>query len=226
MIEFIFMLTHNDATVERALDVLDEVSATGLRYVGFKDVGAPPRLLREITAAAHDLGMEVMLELVTTDSEAERESLRNAEALGVDWILGGTQPEVGTEVLRGTAVRYCPFPGTIEGHPSVLKGSIEEIAGHAHELTSREGVYGVDLLAYRHETVDHVALTRAVVEASDGPVIVAGSISTLAQIEDLDATGAWAFTIGGAIFDGRFAGAPSIARQVETVLRAVDPTPA
>jgi hypothetical protein len=37
MIEFVFMLTHNDVTVDDAPDVLSQLRDTGLRYVGFKD---------------------------------------------------------------------------------------------------------------------------------------------------------------------------------------------
>ena len=42
MIEFIFMLTRNDQTVSDARDVYDTLRDTGLRYVGFKDIGLPP----------------------------------------------------------------------------------------------------------------------------------------------------------------------------------------
>jgi hypothetical protein len=66
--EFIFMLTHDDATVPNACDVLDEVAASGLRYVGFKDVGGSREALTEVAARAHDAGMEVMLEIVSTDA--------------------------------------------------------------------------------------------------------------------------------------------------------------
>jgi hypothetical protein len=226
VIEFIFMLTHNDATVADARAVVDEVSGTGLRYIGFKDVGASGETLREITAAAHDAGLEVMLEIVTTSADDELMSLRNAQSIGVDWVLGGTHPEVGADVLRDTGIRYCPFPGTVAGHPSVLTGDVDEIAEHARALTATTGVHGLDLLAYRHRTVDPLALTRAVVETSSGPVIVAGSITTVEQIEQLERAGAWAFTVGGAVFEHRFPGGRSVREQVETILAAADAAPA
>lgn len=220
MIEFIFMLTHNDATVENARDVMVELQSSGLRYVGFKDIGASPAVLSDVTTLAHEAGMEVMLEIVTTSKDDELRSLRAALEIGVDWVLGGTHPEAGAEILRGSAAFYCPFPGTVEGHPSVLKGSQEQIAANAAELSATEGVHGVDLLAYRHETLDPLALTRAVVAAVDGPVIVAGSVATLEQIADLQSTGAWGFTIGGAIFEDRLPGGPTVAGQVAAVLEA------
>lgn len=147
-------------------------------------------------------------------------SLQAASEIGVDWVLGGTHAEVGVGILKGSPVRYCPFPGQVTGHPSVLGGSIDEIADHARRLTELEGVHGIDVLAYRHHSVDPVALTRAVVAASSGPVIVAGAIIGAEQIHDVAAAGAWGFTIGGAIFDGQLPGAPSVAEQIREVLAA------
>lgn len=220
MIEFIFMLTHNDVTVDDAPAVFEQVRDSGLRYVGFKDIGPPPEVLSEVTKAAHDAGMEVMLEVVSTSASEELRSLRAALDIGVDWVLGGTNPDEGAPIFAGTEIHYCPFPGIVEGHPSVLKGEISMIAEHAARLTSTEGIYGVDLLAYRHESEDPVALTRAVAAAIDGPVIAAGSVVSPKQITDLQDAGAWGFTIGGAVFEGRLPAGPSVAEQVACALDA------
>ena len=220
MIEFVFMLTRDDVTVGDAADVLASSRESGLRYVGFKDIGPPPETLAQVTAAAHEAGMEVMLEVVSTSREDELRSVRAALDIGVDWVLGGTNAEEGALVLAGTAVRYCPFPGTITGHPSVLSGAIDEIAADAARLTAIDGVHGVDLLAYRHATADVGALTRAVADAVDGPVIAAGSVATIEQIGVLEEAGAWGFTIGSAIFEERLPGGPSVAGQVRAVLAA------
>jgi hypothetical protein len=218
MIEFIFMLTKDDRTIVDATEVLDSIADSGLRYVGFKDVGADPARQREITVRAHDLGMEVMLEVVSTSAEAEANSVRSARAAEVDWVLGGTNPEAGTQILAGTDIRYCPFPGTVTGHPSVLSGSIDDIAASAASLSGMEGVHGVDLLTYRHAEADPEKLTHAVVAACDGPVIAAGALVTRDQINLLNRAGAWGFTIGSAIFNGQLPGAPSVPAQVQTVL--------
>ncbi len=220
MIEFVFMLTHHDRTVDSPLDVYESIRGCGLRYVGFKDIGASPAQLRDVCARAHNDGLEVMLEVVSTSQEDELRSLAAAAEIGVDWVLGGTHPREGLAVLQGTRARYCPFPGTVVGHPSVLLGEIGEIADSARAITSLAGVYGLDLLAYRHPTADVAALTRAVVQASAGPVIAAGSVATLEQIATLDAAGAWGFTIGGAIFEGRLPGGPSVGGQIRHVLAA------
>ncbi len=100
----------------------------------------------------------------------------------------------------------------------MLLGSVEEIAESARAITAMDGVYGLDLLAYRHPSADVAELTRAVVQASSGPVIAAGSVTSAGQIRTLDAAGAWGFTIGGAIFEGLLPGGPSIDAQVRAVL--------
>lgn len=221
MTEFIFMLTHQDRTVPDALKVyrgLDDIE--GLHYVGFKDVGASVERLAELTAAIRADGREVVLEVVSEDADAELRSIRAARELGVDWVLGGTHAETALEALSGTSIHYCPFPGRVIGHPSLLRGTIDEITDDAARLTELGGVYGLDLLAYRHDG-DVPALVEHVVAASTGPVIAAGSVDSLERVETLIRAGVWGFTIGGAIFEGRFYGAPDVAAQVRTVLALV-----
>jgi hypothetical protein len=218
MIEFVFMLTHHDRTVGNALYVYEQTRGSGLRYIGLKDVGATPEVLAELTRTAQDDGLEVMLEVVSTSADDELRSLRAAAEIGVDWVLGGTHPDEGVEILRGTGIKYCPFPGQVIGHPSELDGELDEIAEHARTLTALDGVYGLDLLAYRHRRLDPVALTRAVAGTAAGPVIVAGAIASPAQIRDVAAAGAWGFTIGGAVFEDRLPGAPGIGSQLREVL--------
>jgi hypothetical protein len=124
MSEFIFMLTHNDSTVENAREVLDQVKATGLRHIGFKDVGATAAKQRELADAAHAAGLTVYLEVVSIDKADEMESIDAAKAAGVDWVLGGKFAADAVKKLAGTGIKLAPFPGRIVGHPSVLEGSI------------------------------------------------------------------------------------------------------
>jgi hypothetical protein len=220
VIEFIFMLTHDDVTVDNALAVYEQVRGTDLRYVGFKDIGASPAQLTEITHRAHEDGREVMLEVVSTSTSDELRSIEMASQIGVDWVLGGTHVTEALPKLRGSAIRYCPFPGRVTGHPSILTGDITEIADSARTLSSQDGVHGLDLLTYRHPSADPEALTSAVVDASPGPVIAAGSVEAEAQIQLLARSGAWAFTIGSAIFEGLLPGGPAFDTQVRSVLQA------
>lgn len=225
MINFIFMLTHLDSTVDEALSYVGELEGSGLRYLGFKDIGATPERQAAIANAAREAGFETFLEVVSTTKEDEVNSVQAALAAGVDWIMGGTQPDAVLPLLEGTSVKYCPFPGRVVGHPSILEGTVDEIADSARELTARPGVYGLDLLAYRHRTADIEELTRAVVAASSGPVVAAGSVERDEQIRMLAGAGAWGFTIGSAIFDGLFPGAPDVAAQVRYVLSIAKDAP-
>ena len=215
---FIFMLTHNDSTVPAAARVYESLRGTALHYVGFKDIGATPDELAVVAEKAHADGLEVMLEVVSTSRESEIASLQAGRDMAVDWILGGTHAGDGVRILAGSGIKYCPFPGRIDGHPSVLLGSIAEISQDARDLSALNSVYGLDLLAYRSPGEDPIALTRDVVVASPGPVIVAGSIATPEQIRLVAGAGAWGFTIGGAIFEGRLPGAPDLAGQISEVL--------
>jgi hypothetical protein len=49
--DFVFMLTRNDATAENALDLVEVARSLGLKHIGFKDVGADSSLLRRLTVA-------------------------------------------------------------------------------------------------------------------------------------------------------------------------------
>ena len=218
MSEFIFMLTHNDATVEDALEVYREVRDLGLRYIGFKDVGLPFGRLRGLAEAIRAGGQRVMLEVVSEHREDELRSARAALDLGVDYLMGGTQAEEVTRLIAGSPIRYFPFPGTVVGHPSLLRGTIQEIADSARRLGATDGVHGLDLLAYRYDG-DVEGLVRAVVAAAGVPIIAAGSVSSAFQVRRLAELGVWGFTVGTAIFERRFApDDPSLRAQVKAVL--------
>ena len=149
MTEFIFMLTHDDSTLPDALEVYGTLRGIeGLRYVGFKDVGATFDRLLALTDAIHADGRTAMLEVVSEDPSAELRSIEAARRLGVDWVLGGTHADEALPLLTGSGLRYCPFPGQVIGHPSLLRGTVESIAADASALTARPGVYGLDLLAW------------------------------------------------------------------------------
>jgi hypothetical protein len=217
MPEFIFMLTRDDQTVPDALGVYAGLRETGLRYVGFKDVGAPTGTLRRLADAIRADDRNVVLEVVSLSVDDEVRSVRAGLELGVDIIMGGTHPDAVLPLLAGSAVRYMPFPGVVVGHPSVLTGPLEDITDHARSLTAMPGVFGLDLLAYRHAG-DVPALMSAVVAASAGPVVIAGSIDSDSRIDAVRASGAWAFTVGGAVFDRCWVPGGSYADQVRAIL--------
>jgi hypothetical protein len=217
VLEFIFMLTRDDQTVSNALEVYEGLRDSGLRYVGFKDVGVGPEVLEQLARAIRADGRTVVLEVVSLSVEDELRSVRVGLDLGVDVIMGGTHPDAVLPLLDGRPVHYLPFPGTVVDHPSVLTGSIEAIAAHARQLTSLPGVHGLDLLAYRHAG-DVPSLMAAVVEASAGPVVIAGSIDSDERIDEVRASGAWGFTVGGAVFDRCWLPEGSYADQVRRIM--------
>ena len=217
--EFIFMLTDNDRTVVNAFDCIEQIGDARVPVVGFKDVGLPLEDLKRLADAIRASGRRSALEVVSLDAESELRSARAAIEFGVDYLLGGTRAEEVTRVIAGSGLRYFPFCGTVVDHPSRLCGTIDEIAESARRLTQIEHVDGVDLLAYRWSG-DVEALTAAVVEAARGGVIAAGSIDSGERIAALTRAGVKGFTVGTAIFNGKFAMKNSGLRyQVETVLK-------
>ena len=220
MSEFIFMLTRDDVTVSDALVRYAEVRSSGLRWVGFKDVGLPFDQLRALADAIHADDRKVALEVVSLDQASEVRSAEAALVIGVDLLMGGVHPEAVLPLVAATNVLYFPFPGRVVDHPSVLEGSVDEIAESARHLTAQRGVHGLDLLAYRFAG-DVPRLMDAVVAASFGPVVIAGSVDSDVRIEAVQRSGAWAFTVGSAVFDHAFPARPSAAAQVEHVLEVV-----
>jgi hypothetical protein len=217
MSEFIFMLTRQDATVPDALAVYDEIRESGVRHVGFKDIGAPREVLAELVRRIQGDGRTAYLEVVSVTTADELTSIATGVDLGVDVIMGGTHPDAAEAILSGSGICYYPFPGRVIDHPSVLVGTIDEIAASAAELSSRPYVHGLDLLAYRFDG-DVPALCRAVVAASAGPVVAAGSIDSPERIRLVGEVGCWGFTIGGAVFDRCLVPDGDLTDQIERAL--------
>ena len=216
-LRFIFMLTRNDRTVEDAQLHLRTALKLGVRHIGFKDVGLPIDELKALNKAIKDGGATSYLEVVSLDREREVASARAALEIGVDILLGGTRVDDILPILRGSGLRYCPFPGRISGHPSVLEGSIAEIVASAEALCAHDGVHGLDLLAYRSKE-DVPALMKAVCAAVSKPVIMAGSIATPARIASVKEAGGAGFTIGTAALDGQY---PAEGKDVPSQLKAI-----
>jgi hypothetical protein len=224
--DFIFMLTRQDRTIDDAEEIVDSVCALGVRHIGFKDVGVPRATLERVVRRIRAHGATCYLEVVSTTSDAVQASLEAGAALGVDRILGGTDCATARAVL-GRLDGYFPFPGRPVGHPTKLGGSPDQIERDARSARAR-GCGGVDLLAYRATEADPIELVRAARRGvDDGLLIVAGSVHCPQQIHDLAAAGADAFTVGSAVFDGRFSPTKGALRnQILDILEACDRAPA
>jgi len=200
MIEFIFMLTRDDVTLSDAREVYASIAQTGVRHVGCKDVGLPTDELRALMDDIRSNGHETWIEVVSETEEDTLNSARVAAEIRPDHLIGGTLIEPVQEILAGTGVKFFPYVGRIVGHPCLLRGSIERICEDARRAEAA-GVDGINLLAYRYDG-DVPELVRAVSEATSLPLICAGSVDSIARIEELRDLGVWAFTIGTAALDG------------------------
>jgi 4-hydroxythreonine-4-phosphate dehydrogenase len=169
-------LTHTDRTIPDAADRVTDALRAGVRHIGFKDVGLSFAGLRRLAHTIRAAGATLYLEVVSLDAQSEEASARAAVELGVDVLMGGTRPEMVLPVLAGTGIRYYPFPGQVVSYPSVLVGTTDAVVESARQLAAMDGVYGLDLLAYRFQgdVPDLIGqVCRAVVPK---PVVVAGSI--------------------------------------------------
>lgn len=216
--DFILMLTADDRTIPDAARRLEEALEGGVRHIGFKDVGLPFDELKGLAKTIRAAGGRSYLEVVSLDAESELASARAAVELDVDCLLGGTRPDLVTDITRDHPLRYYPFPGRVTGHPSVLEGPAEEIARSAARLADLEHVHGLDLLAYRFEG-DVPELMRQVCRAVEKPVIVAGSIDSETRVQAAAETGAAGFTVGTAALREDFpAEGAGFTEQVRTIL--------
>jgi hypothetical protein len=201
--KLIVMLTHNDLTVENALEVFESCWDLPVKFWGFKNVGVSWNAMRELLGAMKKRGKVTFLEVVTYTEESCLESARMAVEFGFDYLTGTRYfPSVG-EYLKDKSIRYYPFVGDVGGHPVQMKGTMQEILNDCKRL-EQAGVNGLDLVAYRYVDGDPVELARRVVAESGTEVIIAGSISSEKRIGIMNEINPFAFTMGSALFDRLF----------------------
>ncbi len=218
--DFIFMLTRGDLTVEDCLDVYDSIRDLGIRHLGFKDVGVGRETLRALARRMRADGATVSMEVVSLTREACLGAARAAADIGVHRLLGGTEAEAVLAVLEGSGIGYYPFPGRPYGHPTCLAGTPAEVARDCRRFAAL-GCAGVDLLAYRAVEAEPLELVRSARAATDGYLIVAGSINSAERVRAVRAAGADAFTVGSAVLDGAFSPRKgSLRSQLRDVLAA------
>jgi hypothetical protein len=200
--ELIVMLTHHDQTGPDALELFERTKEYPIKHWGFKDVGLPPDEMRRVVAAMKDAGKTTFLEVVSLSEEEGLRGARLAVELGFDILMGTVFYPSIAEYLKDKPVRYYPFPGHVHSHPSILDGEIDAIVAHARELEAY-GMHGLDLLTYRYDG-EATRLLKQVVEATNIPVVSAGSIASFERINEVWDSGAWGFTIGSAFFERKF----------------------
>ena len=198
------MLTRADRTVAECVSVIDQVLPLGVTHIGFKDIGVDRDTLIAANDAIKGARATSYMEVVSTGAADSLDSARIARDIGVDRLLGGTEVSATIDILDGSGIGYYPFAGRPRGHPTVLDGTVEDIAAQCRSFEAG-GCAGVDLLAYRATEDDPITLIRAARAAIEGDVVVAGSVNSPGRIQAVAAAGANAFTIGTAVFDGSFA---------------------
>jgi hypothetical protein len=212
----IVMLTRNDVTVDNAQEVFRLSKALPVQHWGFKDVGLPPPKVIELAKEMKDAGKRTYLEVVSLGEDEGLNGAALAVEAGFDVLMGTAYCGSIQALLEGTSTEYFPFAGHVHSHPSVLDGTIQDIASHADFLQDA-GVDGIDLLAYRF-VGDAEELLQSVVSKVSIPVVSAGSIGSFERIREVQRAGAWAFTMGSALFDGAFVEGRSFQDNLRAVL--------
>jgi hypothetical protein len=220
--DFIFMLTHHDVTIPNALQVFEEVSGVDLKCVGCKDVGLDLEQYRELFSGFRRQGIESFLEVV---SYAEGEHFRGVDLalkIGADNLIGGmpyyTRATLDYLQKKHARLRFYPYIGKITEHPCVLGGGIEEIVKDG-KVAEKYGVDGMNLLLYRYQGNQRNLLNAT--KQLKAPIIVAGNVSRFDQIKELKENGIRAFTIGGAVFEKKFAENGTTKEQLQAILRSL-----
>ena len=200
--ELVVMLTHQDRTVENSLELFERTKDYPITHWGFKDVGLPAEEMKKVVNAMKDAGKITFLEVVSLSEEEGLRGARLAVQLGFDILMGTVFFPSIAEYLKDKPIQYYPFPGKVHSHPSILDGSIDEIVAHARQLESY-GAHGLDLLTYRFNgEASH--LLKLVVDATNIPIVSAGSIASFERVQEVWNAGAWGFTIGSAFFERQF----------------------
>ena len=195
------MLTRNDVTLSDARAIYASIAGTGVR---------PHRLQGRRAAAGRAQGLHgrdprqrphVLPRGRVRDrgghAPLRRRGRRDRPRLPDRRHASSSRSRRSSRARRSSSSRTS---GEIVGHPCLLRGSIERICDDARKAEAA-GVDGINLLAYRYDG-DVSALVGAVSEATTLPLICAGSVDSVARIEELRDLGVWAFTIGTAALDG------------------------
>lgn len=214
--ELIVMLTHNDRTVENAIEVFESAKDAPATYWGFKEVGLPEDQMKILVGKMKAAGKVTCLEVVAYTEEDCLEGAKIGVRCGFDILMGTLYFDSVKAVADQAGMKYMPFVGKISGRPSVLDGTIEGMIAEANGLVEEKGVVGFDLLGYRF-TGDAIKLNSEFVKNVKAPVCLAGSVASFQRLDEVKATGAWAYTIGGAFFDKKFADA-SFGNQIKIVV--------
>ena len=216
----IVMLTHDDKTVQDALQIFEVCQDLPITYWGFKDVGLPRDEMRDLVKALQSAGKTTFLEVVSYTEEECMAGAEFAVDLGFDYLMGTLfYPEVW-KFLKEQNIKYFPFVGEVSGSPSILEGSADSMVKET-EFLQAEGVHGVDLLGFRH-VEDPEGLSREFISRSAVPVVLAGSINSLQRIDFVNEINPWGYTMGSALFNKALLPEGSFRENLEEVVKKME----
>lgn len=209
----VVMLTHNDFTSEQAEQIFEECKDTPVKCWGFKEKPISKDRMKKLFSRMKECDKVTFLEVVAYTAEEGLAGAMTAAECGCDVLMGTKFHKEISEFCEAHNIKYMPFVGNIEGRPSVLTGTIDDIINEAKEAVAL-GAYGVDLLGYRY-TGDEKKLITRLVRETDAPVCLAGSIDSYEKLDEVKGYNPKAFTIGSAFFENKFGG--DFAEQINKV---------
>jgi hypothetical protein len=212
--ELIVMLTYHDRTVPDAYALFDQAKECPVQYWGFKEDGLPLPQMKELFSYMKKWGKTTVLEVVAYTEEECLTGAKMAAECECDILMGTLYYDSVRDFCQEHHLKYMPFIGRVSGRPSLLEGTAEELIAEAEECL-KKGVWGFDLLGYRHQD-NPAALIRTFIEAVDAPVCVAGNVDSFERLQEVLDMKPWGFTIGGGFFKHRFG--ESFPEQVEAVM--------
>jgi len=217
--DIIVMLTQNDVTVKNAYDVFMSSHDLDVNCWGFKNTGINKQDMYKLVKTMKKKGKKTFLEVLSYDEVSCLDCVKIAVECEIDEIMGTLYFPSVQKYLKDNGIPYKPFAGKVSGIPCVLESSCAEIIEDAKNLMEN-GVNGFDLLAYRSKE-DGENLARQFCSAIDAKICIAGSISSFKHIDVILDIAPWAFTIGSALFEGKFVSNGGFRENLEAVLRYV-----
>lgn len=217
--KLIVMLTHNDQTVKNAAEVFEAAKDAPTDFWGMKDEGLDEEQMTNLFKRMKECGKTTFMEIVSDDKEVETASVALAIRVGTDVVTGTHYRKELHDMLNEAGIKYMPFIGQTVGIPIVIKGTVEEIVDEAKDLIEK-GCYGIDAAPYRYDG-DIERYNRELIANIKAPCCVAGSVNSLARVQEVMDYGYWGFTVGSAFFEGKF-GSDSFAEQITTVVEYIE----
>lgn len=216
-IQVIAMLTHDDKTVPNALEAFEANKHARTACWGFKDIGIAPADAVALVRAMKAAGKTTFLEPLLEDEESCLRAAAMAADCGFDAVIGMVYNEKAHALLKANGIRYLPTCGRRAGLPRMLYGAPAQIVADARRLTLDCGADGVCLSTFRYVEGDPEAMSLAVNQAVSADLIISGGINDFGRLDFVKRLKPWGFTIGSALFMGKFGKGMPLAAQLDCV---------